>query len=141
MRLLTAFLLAALPIGAACAQDQLPANSQAADGQALTALSLWDKVKLSAAYYTNPHLVQQIRINYGYDPKSFDDEKLSDLEKQGAVICVVSKTPGSMSGAYTFTAVSCDKTSRSAYVVSYKPDLLGKKSDMLFSLDGKPEDK
>jgi hypothetical protein len=141
MRLLIALFLAALPIGAACAQDQLPANSEAADAQALRALSLWDKVKLSAAYYTNPHLVQQMRINYGYDPKSFDYEKLSDLEKQGTVMCVVSQTPGSMSGAYTFTAVSCDKSSHYAYVVSYKPDLLGKKSDMLFTVDSKPENK
>jgi hypothetical protein len=135
MRLLTAFLLAALSIGAACAQDQVPTNSQAGDGQALRALSLWDKVKLSAAYYTNPHLIQQMRINYGYDPRSFDDEKLSDLEKQGTVMCVASQTPD------TFTAVKCDKTSRSAYVVSYKPDLLGKKSDVLFTLDSKPENK
>jgi hypothetical protein len=110
---------------AASAQEQsVPADSQGQRAQTLRSLSLWEKVKLGAAYYTDPHLVQKTQLNYGYDPKTFNDQKIADFEKQGVLYCASQKH----SEAGTFNVVQCDKVSPSVpwLVVSDKPDLLGK---------------
>jgi hypothetical protein len=129
VRLPGVVLLALLSTSVASAQSQSGSEGQ----QVFKPLSLWEKVKLGAAYFTNPQLSQQLQISYGYDPAEFDPAKLSDLEKQGTVTCVVTMAPKNSSTpkTFSFTVGSCHKTSSPAYVVSASSDLLGKKPDAI----------
>lgn len=141
VRPLAALLLALLATSLASAQGQSGSDE---GKQIFKTLSLWDKVKLGAAYFTDPQLSQQTQVHYGYDPTDFDPAKLSDLEKRGTVRCVVSMSPApknSIGKAYTpaFAASDCDKTSSNpSYVVSKESDLLGKKPDVLLQMVDKP---
>jgi hypothetical protein len=137
VRLLATFLLALLSTSLASAQGQ----SESDEGKKITftTLSLWGKVKLGAAYFTDPQLSQQTQVHYGYDPTDFDPAKISDLEKQGTVLCVVSMSQAGNAYTPEFAASGCLKTSSNpAYVVSKSSDLLGKKPDVLLQMVDKP---
>ena len=80
------------------AATQSPINSNSASTVTTTAtvfkpLTTWERVKLGAAYFTNPEKVQNSKIVFEFSPVSFNTEAqratLSKLANDGKIWCAI----------------------------------------------------
>jgi hypothetical protein len=103
-------------------------------------LTTWEKIKLGAAYYTDPRQIQDTQFAYKYDASSFitDDQK-TELNKQalkGNVSCAKFD-----SNQKSIEPIPCDRLPspldpKDAYkVISTEPVLLGKQPETVGTLE------
>lgn len=103
-------------------------------------LTTWNKIKLGAAYYTDPRQVQDTLFAYQYDASSFlTDSQKAELNKQaqkGNVSCAKFN-----SDQKSVEPIPCDRLQSSVdqkdgyKVISTEPVLLGKQPETVGTLE------
>jgi hypothetical protein len=93
-------------------------------------LTTWDRIKLGAAYFTDPHRVRTIQFAYEYDPTSFPAGEhkatLTSLAKEGQISCTLTGyDPSSLVDAFPCQQVPDFPWSSDSFkIISPRPSLL-----------------
>lgn len=108
-------------------------------------LTTWEKVKLGAAYFTNPQRVRSLEIVYEYNPMAFvtgeQQETLDNLAIEGKILCTFKQDNKSA----PVKAVSCDsvpnfpEASAAFKIISSEPSLLKKQPTGVLVAEDIPE--
>lgn len=108
-------------------------------------LTTWEKVKLGAAYFTDPQRIRDTEIVYEYSPMSFGSEQqlatLDSLANEGKILCTINNLDH---GSKWIKLISCERVpnfpaaSASFQIISPDPSLLDKKPSGVLVSESKP---